>query len=179
MKFLTMSVLAATVLAGAALTQAANSGQAGTSPQEAVPAKMPYDIPYGPPISLQRAQAVVRAAMAEAERRGWQMNIAVVDSGGNLVAFVRMDGAMLASISIAQHKAMAAVTYRRPTRYFEDAVQKSGLNYVMTLDGVIASRGGIPLIDHGRIIGAVGCSGGAGSQDEAVCEAASALINGP
>lgn len=173
-----MSILAATVLAGAALTQAADpAGQTGTSALDAIPAKMPFDIPYGSPISLQRAQAVAQAALAEATRRGWRMNIAVVDSGANLVTFVRMDGAQLASISVAQHKASTAVKYRRPTKYFEDAVQKSGLSYVMTLDGVIASRGGIPLIEHGRIIGAVGCSGGAGSQDEVVCSAAAAVIN--
>jgi glc operon protein GlcG len=105
------------------------------------------------------------------------MNIAVVDSGGNLVAFLRMDNAQLASIPISEHKARAAVKYRRPTKAFEDAVQKFDFKYILTLDDVIASRGGIPLIEDGKIIGAIGCSGGTGSQDEATCTAGAALVN--
>ncbi len=105
------------------------------------------------------------------------MNIAVVDSGGNLVAFLRMDDSQLASIPIAEHKARVAVTYRRPTKALEDAVQKLDLKYLLTLDDVIAARGGIPLIEGGKIIGAIGCSGGTGSQDEAVCTVGAALVN--
>ena len=105
------------------------------------------------------------------------MNIAVVDSGANLVAFVRMDRAQLGSIPIAEHKARAAAKYRRPTRAFEDAVQKFDFKYILSLDDIVASRGGIPLIEDGKIIGAVGCSGGTGSQDEAICTVAAALVN--
>src|SRR6202162_680923 len=148
-----------------------------TNPLDFVPDKIPFDTPYGPPISLDRAQAVIQAAVAEAKTRNWKMNIAVADSGGNLVAFQRMDGAMLASIQIAEHKARAAVTFRRPTKVFEDGVQLMHLNYLLAFDGVIASRGGIPLIDQGAIIGAVGSSGGTDSQDEGVSEAGAALIN--
>lgn len=143
---------------------------------DAIPEKIPFSEPYGAPISAQRAQTLIQAAAAEAARKGWAMNIAVVDSGANLVAFLRMDGAQLASIPIAQHKARAAAKYRRPTKAFEDAVQKSDYKYVLSLDDVIASRGGIPLIEDGKIIGAVGCSGGTGSQDEVVCSAAAALV---
>src|SRR5580698_3974558 len=75
------------------------------NPLDVIPDEMPFDVPYGRPISLARAQEVIQAAVAEAKRRDWKMNIAVADSGGNLVAFQRMDGAMLASIQIAQHKA--------------------------------------------------------------------------
>jgi uncharacterized protein GlcG (DUF336 family) len=150
---------------------------ASTNPLDAVPEKMPWNTPYGAPITAQRSQSVIAAAMAEATKREWPLNVAVVDSGANLVAFVRMDGAQLASIAIAEHKARAAVKYRRPTRIFEDGVQTKDLKYVMTLDDVIASRGGIPLVEDGRIIGAVGCSGGTGSQDEVVCAAAAATVN--
>ena len=87
-----------------------------TNPLDFVPDKIPFDIPYGPPISLDPAQAVIHAAVTEAKKRSWKMNVAVVDSGGNLVAFQRMDGAMLASIQIAEHKARAAATFRRKTR---------------------------------------------------------------
>jgi glc operon protein GlcG len=148
-----------------------------TNPLDFVPDKIPFDIPYGPPISLDRAQAVIHSAVAETKKRNWKMNVAVVDSGGNLVAFQRMDGAMLASIQIAEHKARAAATFRRPTKIFEDGINLMHLNYLLAFDGVIASRGGIPLIDQGVIIGAIGCSGGTDSQDEIVSEAGAAVIN--
>ncbi len=148
-----------------------------TNPLDFVPDKIPFDTPYGPPISLERAQAVIQAAVAEAKKRDWKMNVAVADSGGNLVAFQRMDGAMLASIQIAEHKARAAATFRRPTKVFEDGVQLMHLNYLLAFDGIIASRGGIPLIERGGIIGAIGCSGGTDSQDEIVSEAGAAVVN--
>jgi uncharacterized protein GlcG (DUF336 family) len=129
------------------------------------------------PISTLFPNSLIQAAAAEADKRGWAMNISVVDSGGNLVAFLRMDNAQLASIAISEHKARAAVRYRRPTKAFEDAVQKFDFKYILTLDDVIASRGGIPLIEDGKIIGAIGCSGGTGSQDEATCTAGAALVN--
>ena len=134
-------------------------------------------MPYGLPVSLDQARAVIQPAVAEAKKRNLKMNVAVADSGGNLVAFQRMDGAMLASIQIAEHKARAAVTFRRPTKAFEDGVQLMHLNYLLAFDGVIASRGGIPLIDQGSIIGAVYSSGGTDSQDEIVSRAGTAVIN--
>ena len=148
-----------------------------TNPLDFVPDKIPFDTPYGSPISLDRAQAVIHAAVAEAKKRDWKMNVAVADSGGNLVAFQRMDGAMLASIQIAEHKARAAATFRRPTKVFEDGINLMHLNYLLAFDGIIASRGGIPLIEQGAIIGAIGCSGGTDSQDEIVGQAGAALIN--
>ena len=150
---------------------------ASSNPLDVIPDQIPFDVPYGLPISLERAQAVILAAVAEARKRNWKMNIAVVDSGGNLVAFQRMDGAMLASIQIAEHKARAAATFRRETKVFEDGVNLMHLNYVLAFDGIIASRGGIPLIEHGTIIGAIGCSGGTDSQDEIVSKAGAAVIN--
>jgi glc operon protein GlcG len=150
-----------------------------SNPLDVIPAEIPFDVPYGRPISLEQAQAVIQAAVGEARKRNWKMNIAVVDSGGNLVAFQRMDGAMLASIQIAEHKARAAATFRRPTKVFEDGVQLMRLNYLLAFDGIIASRGGIPLIDQAAIIGAIGCSGGTDSQDEVVSKAGAAVINKP
>ena len=149
---------------------------ADTNPLDFVPDKIPFDVPYGPPISLDRAQGAIHAAVAEATKRSWKMNVAVVDSGGSLVAFQRMDGAMLASIQIAEHKARAAVTFRRPTKIFEDAINLMHLNYLLAFDGVIASRGGVPLVNDGAIIGAIGCSGGTDSQDEVVSNAGAAVV---
>jgi glc operon protein GlcG len=147
-----------------------------SNPLDAVPDEIPFDVPYGLPISLNQAEAVIQAAVAEARKRAWKMNVAIVDSGGNLVAFQRMDGAMLASIKIAEHKARAAATFRRETKVFEDGIQLMHLNYLLAFDGVIASRGGIPLIEQGKIVGAIGCSGGTDSQDEVVSKAGAAVI---
>ncbi|MBO0763323.1 MAG: heme-binding protein [Hyphomicrobiaceae bacterium] len=172
------------IAVGAAATTAAlfdgasaRAQQPAPNPLDAIPEKAPFATPYGPPITLNLAQAAVQAALGEANKRSWPMNIAVVDSGGNLVAFARMDGAQLGSITIAEHKARAAVRFRRPTKAFEDAVQRNDSKYIMTLDDVIASRGGIPLVVDGKIIGAIGCSGGTGSQDEVVALAGAATVN--
>jgi glc operon protein GlcG len=180
MKLRTMTAIALTagLLAGsAAYAQQAAAPAAAPPDLNAIPDKMPFNTPYGTPIAMDRAQSVLQAAIAEANKRGWQMNVTVVDPNGDLIAFARMDGAQLASVSISQHKARTAARYRRPTRAFEDAVQKFGFNYILTLDDAIASRGGIPLVEGGKIIGAVGCSGGTGSQDEATCMAAASTIN--
>jgi len=144
------------------------------NPLDVVPETMPFNVPYGTPISLESAQAAINAAVAEAKKRNWQMNVAVVDSGGNLVAFQRMDGAQLASIQIAEHKARAAATFRRETKVFENGIQSN--NSLLTLDGIAATRGGIPLVAQGKTIGGIGCSGGASSQDEVVCRAGAAVM---
>jgi glc operon protein GlcG len=178
MKSRTLTVLAlAAGLLAASQAMAQQAAPPAPPDLNAIPDKMPFNIPFGTPISMDRAQALVKAAVDEATKRGWAMNVAVVDPNGDLIAFGRMDGAQLASVPISQHKARVAARYRRPTRAFEDAVQKFGFNYILTLDDVIASRGGIPLVEGGKLIGAVGCSGGTGSQDEATCTAAANTIN--
>jgi len=121
-------------------------------------------------------KAVIAAAEAEAKKRDWKMGIAVLDSGGNLVAFERMDGTQLAAIAVSEHKARAAVLYRRETKVFENAIQENHALYVMTLDGVVGSRGGIPLVADGKVVGAIGCSGGTGSQDEVACKAGAETV---
>ena len=148
----------------------AGSQTVAPNPLDASPEKIPFDVPYGAPISLERAETVLNAAVAEARARGWKMVCAVVDSGAVLVSLKRMDGAQLGSVDVANHKARTAAKYRRETKAFESGVQ-GGLIYLLTLDDVIATRGGIPLVDGGRIVGAVGCSGGAGGQDEATAKA--------
>jgi len=171
----TLGLILLIMSAGAALAQQAEPPK--PNPLDVIPEKMPFATPYGAPISLARAKAAISAAIDEAEKRGWAVNVAVVDSGASLVAFARMDGAQLASIAVAEHKARTAASFRRATKVFEDAIQKSDNKYVLTIDGVIASRGGIPLIEDGKLIGAIGCSGGTGSQDEAACTAGAATVN--
>jgi uncharacterized protein GlcG (DUF336 family) len=170
-----MMALAASLLVSAPACAQAQPAPAA-NPLDVIPEKMPFDVPYGAPISLDRAEACIDAALAEATKRDWKLNIAVVDSGGNLVAFRRMDGAQLASIQIAEHKARTAVGFRRETAVFENGVQRNGLTYLLTLDGMIASRGGIPLVEGGRLIGAIGCSGGTGSQDEVACKSGAQMV---
>lgn len=166
------------IMSIAVLSVMVASGAQAQAPKpdfDAVPDKMPFDVPYGAPISLEHANAVLNAAVAESKKRSWKMNCAVLDSGANLVAFQRMDGAQLGSIDIALHKARAAVKFRRESKVFENAIH-AGINYVMTLDDMIGSRGGIPLIEGGKMIGSVGCSGGTGSQDEVIAKAGAALV---
>ena len=146
------------------------------NPLDVIPDKMPFNTPYGAPISLARAQAAIAAATAEAEKHGWALNVAIVDSGANLVAFGRMDGAQLGSIAVSEHKARAAAKFRRATKAFEEALQKGDMR-VLTIDDVMGSRGGIPLVEDGKLIGAIGCSGGTGSQDEVACIAGAATIS--
>jgi len=128
---------------------------------------------YGQPgVNLEQATKAVEAAAAEAKKNGWFMAIAVVTNGGYLVHFSRMDQTQFASIQIAQHKAKAAATFRRPTKVFQDGLAASPGNvFLLTLDGIIASEGGIPIMRDGKVIGAMGCSGGTGAQDGQVCKA--------
>jgi glc operon protein GlcG len=128
---------------------------------------------YGTPgVTLEQAKKAIEAAEAEAKKNGWLMAIAVVSNGGNLVSFAKMDQTQFASITIAQHKAKAAATFRRPTKVFQDALAASPGNvFLLTLDGIIASEGGVPIMRDGKIIGAMGCSGGTGAQDGQVCKA--------
>lgn len=166
------ALLGAAVLGGVGQAQQAPA----PSPLDIVPDTMSFNTPYGAPIALANAKQLIDAVVAETAKRGWAESVAVIDSGGNLVAFERMDGAMLASIAISEHKARVAVKLRRPTHVLEDGIQKSGVNALLTLDDIIAFRGGIPLVQDGKIIGAIGCSGGTASQDETVCMVGAGMV---
>jgi len=126
---------------------------------------------YGEPVNLEQAKKAATAAQEFAAKNGWAMAIAVVSPSGDLVYFTKMDNTQYASITIAQHKARAAATFRRPTKVFEDRVATPAGVPALTLDGVIASEGGIPLSIGGKIVGALGCSGGTGAQDGQTCQA--------
>ena len=137
---------------------------------------MPFDIPYGQSIGLERARQVLAAAEAEAKKRNWKMNIAVVDTNGELVHFARMEGAQIASGTISIGKARTAARFRRESRLFYNAYE-TGHPYVGTLDPtLVASPGGFPLVEGGKLIGAVGCSGGTGDQDAAVCKVGAEVV---
>jgi glc operon protein GlcG len=164
----------ALLLGGRALAQQspAPSAPPARPPAGGTPDRVPFDTPYGSPITIDRAQRVVAAALDELKKHpAWQYAIAVVDPAGELVYFYRQDGVQLASIGIAQDKARTSARFRRETRTFYDAYE-TGHSYVHTLDpALVASPGGFPLVENGKIVGAIGCSGGTGDQDAAVCKA--------
>jgi uncharacterized protein GlcG (DUF336 family) len=134
------------------------------------PDAMPFDIPYGVSIGLEKAKQVMAAAEAEAKRRNWKLDIAVVDTNGELVHFSRMEGAQIGSVGVAIGKARTSARFRRESRVFYNAFE-TGHPYVGTLDPtLVASPGGFPLVEAGKLIGAVGCSGGTGDQDALICK---------
>lgn len=146
------------------------------SPAGGTPDRMPYDIPYGAPIPLARARELLAKAEAEATRRGWKEAIAVVDPHGELVAFARMDGTQYSATTIAPNKARTAARFRRDTRIFYERYQ-TGHPDAATLDPLLtASPGGLPLVENGMLVGAIGCSGGTGDQDDLICKAVLALL---
>ena len=133
---------------------------------------------YGEPINLETAKKVAAAAIAETTKRNWNaFCVSVVNPSGELVYFEKQDNCQYASIGIAQHKARTAARYRRPTLVFETLIGKGPyFAYLTTLDDVIASRGGNLLVVDGKVIGAIGVSGGSGSQDNVVSLAGQAAL---
>src|SRR5436305_5763636 len=168
---MTLAACTIAVMSSAAIAQAPAPATPPAPPSAGgTPDAMPFDIPYGVSIGLDRARQVVAAAEAEAKKRNWKMNIAVVDTNGELVQFERMEGAQIGGGQVSTGKARTAARFRRETRAFYNAFE-TGHPYVATLDPtLVASPGGFPLVDGGKLIGAIGCSGGTGDQDAAVCK---------
>ncbi|EJL27974.1 heme-binding protein [Novosphingobium sp. AP12] len=126
---------------------------------------------YGDPIGLAHARTVVRLAEEEARARGLRMAIAVASPSGEPVALEVMDGTQNASITIAPAKARTAARFRKPTKLLQDAVAAGNLAYAVA-DGALALEGGLPITVGGRIVGALGVSGGTSVQDGEVAAAA-------
>jgi glc operon protein GlcG len=130
------------------------------------PSPPPANIPYGVSISAEAAKKIAAAAIAEARKNNWAMAVAIVDTGGYLVYFERMPDTQLGSVDVSIAKAKSAVLFRRPTKSFQDTVAAGGAGLRMLgLPGAVPVEGGIPLIVDGKIIGAVGASGGTSDQD--------------
>jgi len=130
---------------------------------------------YGTPVTIDQAKKIAAAVVAECQSNKWNVAVAIVDTHGSLVYFERIEDTQFASMDIAIMKAKAAATYRRPTRAFLDAINKTG-PATMTLPGVVASPGGVPLFVGGKVIGAVGVSGVTGDQDEQCAKAGVAAM---
>ena len=147
------------------------------NPNDAIPDAL-TPLPYGEPINLETAKKVAAAAIAETTKRNWNaFCVSVVNPSGDLVYFEKQDNCQYASIGISQHKARTAARYRRPTLVFETLIGKGPyFAYLTTLDDVIASRGGNPLVVDGKVVGAIGVSGGSGSQDNVVSLAGQAAL---
>ena len=174
---MTLAACAVAAISSQALAQAPAPATPPAPPSAGgTPDKMPFDIPYGMSIGLEQAKQLMAAAEGEAKKRNWKMNIAIVDTNGDLVQFARMEGAQIASVSISINKARTAARYRRESRLFFNAFE-TGHGYIATLDPtLVASPGGIPLVEGGKIIGAIGCSGGTGDQDALICKVGADLV---
>lgn len=155
------------------------SAQAPAAAPAPVPDQMPFDIPYGAPISVDKAIAAVNATIAEAKKspRNWKLAIAVTDPNGELIYFYKMDSTQNASVNIAINKARTAARFRRESAVFANVMSTPAGAFAPTLDPTLtASPGGIPLIEGGRIVGAIGCSGATGPQDLVACKAGAETI---
>jgi glc operon protein GlcG len=121
---------------------------------------------YGPPITLENAKKVVALALAEARKNNWTMAAAIVDGGGNLVYFEKMDNTLIGIVNISIEKARSAVLFKRPTKAFEDELASGGGGLiVLGVHGAVPLEGGIPLLIDGNIVGAIGISGESCQQD--------------
>src|SRR3954471_19372731 len=118
-----------------------------------------------PPITNEQAKAVAAAAFAEAKKNNWRMAFAIVGPAGELVYFEKMGGTQMASVMIAQGKARTAVMFRRPSKTFADQYAAGNTAFTTFTEQPVASEGGIPIVVSGKIIGAIGASGGTGQQD--------------
>ena len=154
-----LGIGSALALGGAALAQQPAPAPA---PAPAAPAAPPE---YGPPITNEQAKAVAAAALAEAKKNNWRMAFSIVGPAGELVYFEKMDGTQMASAELAHSKARTAAFYRRPSKIFADQWAAGNTAFTTFPERPVASEGGVPITVNGKIIGAIGASGGTGQQD--------------
>jgi len=152
-----------------ALALSALAAFAPASAQEVESTKLP---PYGPAITLDQAKRVMAAAELEAAENTWQVAITILDSGGNLVMFHKVDNAQLSAIGVSEGKAQTALQFKRPSKDLDDAIARGGAgNRLLALKDITPIEGGLPIVLEGRIIGAIGVSGAVSSQDTQVAKA--------
>ena len=134
-------------------------------------------IPYGLSVGVEEAKKVAAPALAEARKNNWLMAVAIVDTSGNLIYFEKMDGTQIASANIAVDKARSAAQFKRPTKALQDALAAGGDGLrILGLPGAVPVEGGIPLVAGGKIVGAIGVSGGTSAQDAQCATAGAALM---
>ncbi len=161
MRLITLVLAAATALV---------LGTAGPGSAQAPPA-------YGPVITLEQALKVLAGAEAEAKKNNWPMAIAILDSGGQIVALHRLDNTQFGSVEVARQKAWSAAAFRRPTKAFQDTLATGGAaNRLLRLEGAVPIEGGLPILVDGKVVGSIGVSGGTGEQDSQVAAAGLAAL---
>ena len=155
--------LVASILAAVILTATVSAQQAPSPPPI---------IPYGAPLGLEAAKKVMAAAEAEAVKNNWAMAIVILDSTGHMVMLHKLDNTQYGSLMAAEDKAHSAINYRRPSKVFEDLVAQGGIGLrSLALRGASPLEGGIPINADGKIVGAIGVSGGTSVQDGQVAKA--------
>jgi len=138
-------------------------------------AQMPN--PYGTAISLENAKKAAAPALAEAAKNNWRVAVAIVGPAGTLIYYEKMDNTQLGSAEVAIDKARTATLFKRPTKAFQDALAAGGEGLrLLTLKGVVAAEGGIPLVMDGKIVGAIGVSGATSAQDAQCAKAGADTI---
>ena len=157
----------------AAFALAAGSASA----QQPASTQQPAPLPYGPPITLEQAKRVMAAAELEAAKNSWQVAIGILDSGGNMVMFHKLDNTQLASIGAAAGKANTALQFKRPSKALDDVIAAGGAGLrLLAVKDITPLEGGLPVILDGTIIGAIGVSGVLSSQDAQVARAGAAAL---
>jgi uncharacterized protein GlcG (DUF336 family) len=132
---------------------------------------------YGMPVGLESARRAATAAIAEARKNNWTMAVAVVDTAGNLVYFEKMDGTQTGSVDVSIEKARSAALFKRATKAFQDALAAGGVGLrILGLPGAVPVDGGVPLVSEGKIVGAIGLSGGTSEQDGVAAQAGANTI---
>jgi len=127
--------------------------------------------PYGPPITLDDAKRAMAAAELEAAKNSWQVAITILDSGGNLVMFHKIDNTQLASIGASEGKARTALTFKRPSKALDDAIAAGGAGLrLLAVKDITPLERGLPILVDGKIVGAIGVSGALSSQDAQVAK---------
>jgi glc operon protein GlcG len=159
--------LACAILLSAGLAFAPGSGS--VQAQEIESTALP---PYGPPITLDQAKRVMAAAELEAAENTWAVAITILDSGGNLVMFHKIDNAQLSAIGVSEGKARTALQFKRPSKDLDDAIARGGGgNRLLALKDITPIEGGMPIMLDGKIIGAIGVSGAISAQDTQIAKA--------
>ena len=137
----------------------------------------PQTMSYGPNITVETAKKLAAPAIAEARKNNWNMAVAIVDTAGDLVYFEKMDDTQAGSVQIAQSKARSAARFKRPTKAFQDALAAGGEGLrLLALEGAVPVEGGVPLVSGGKIVGAIGASGGTSEQDGVVAQAGASAL---
>ncbi len=143
--------------------------------QQTPPPAGPIAIPYGTAITLEQAKMAAAGAEAEARKNNWNMAIAIAEPSGNLVYLAKMDGAPYGSLNVAPAKARSTAMFRNPTKAFEDRLA-AGQTYILALPGALPIEGGVPIVVNGRMVGAIGISGGSAQQDGVVAKAGAEAV---